>query len=214
MKNLVFIGVVIMSSCDKTLVPPIANKEPFEMTNHGHKRVDNYYWMRLTDEQKKSKNPDAQTIEVTNYIDQENNYTQKSLSHTKGFQESLFDEIIERIPKDDETVPYLDNGYFYYSRYEEGQEYAIYCRKKGTLDAEEEIILDGNELSIGFRYFSVGSRSVCPNNEWLAYGLDTLSRRLYNVYFKNLFTESFISIYLFYFQITKLFIIHSKKYIS
>ena len=188
MKNLVFIGVIIMSSCDKTLVPPIANKEPFEMTNHGHKRVDNYYWMRLTDEQKKSKNPDAQTIEVTNYIDQENNYTQKSLLHTKGFQENLFDEIIERIPKDDETVPYLDNGYFYYSRYEEGQEYAIYCRKKGTLDAEEEIILDGNELSKGYRYFSVGSRSVSPNNVWLAYGLDTLSRRLYSIYFKNLHT--------------------------
>jgi oligopeptidase B len=100
----------------------------------------------------------------------------------------LFDEIVERIPKDDETVPFLENGYFYYSRYEEGKEYAIYCRKKGSLDAKEQIILDGNELSKGYDYFSVGSRSVSPNNEWLAYGLDTLSRRFYTIYFKNLVT--------------------------
>ena len=119
-----------MSSCEKIPTPPIAKKEPFEMINHGHKRVDNYYWMRLTDEQKKSKNPDAQTAEVVSYIDLENNYTQRSLTHTSGLQENLFEEIIERIPKDDATVPYLDNGYFYYSRYEEGKEYAIYCRKK------------------------------------------------------------------------------------
>ena len=100
----------------------------------------------------------------------------------------MFDEIVERIPKDDETVPFLENGYFYYSRYEEGKEYAIYCRKKGSLDAKEQIILDGNELSKGYDYFSVGSRSVSPNNEWLAYGLDTLSRRFYTIYFKNLVT--------------------------
>ena len=95
---------------------------------------------------------------------------------------------MERIPKDDETVPFLENGYFYYSRYEEGKEYAIYCRKKGSLEAKEQIILDGNELSKGYDYFSVGSRSVSPNNEWLAYGLDTLSRRFYTIYFKNLVT--------------------------
>ena len=118
MKFFVLIGVLIMSSCSEKLVKPVAKKEPYEIITHGHKRVDDYYWMRLTDEQKKSKIRDEQTKAVINYIDQENNYTQKSLSHTNLLQKTLFDEIVERIPKDDETVPYLENGYFYYSRYE------------------------------------------------------------------------------------------------
>ena len=175
-----------MSSCSQALVPPVPKKESYEITTHGDKRIDNYYWMRLSDEQKKSKNPDEQTKSVIAYINQENNYTQKSLLHTNKIQENLYDEIVARIQKDDETVPYLDNGYFYYSRYEEGKEYAIYCRKKGSLDSEEQIILDGNELSKGFDYFAVGGRSVSPDNNWLAYSLDTLSRRFYTIYFKNL----------------------------
>ena len=175
-----------MSSCSEALVPPVPKKESYEITTHGDKRIDNYYWMRLSDEQKKSKNPDEQTKAVIAYINQENNYTQKSLLHTNKIQENLYDEIVARIQKDDETVPYLDNGYFYYSRYEEGKEYAIYCRKKGSLDSEEQIILDGNELSKGFDYFAVGGRSVSPDNNWLAYSLDTLSRRFYTIYFKNL----------------------------
>ena len=175
-----------MSSCSEALVPPVPKKESYEITTHGDKRIDNYYWMRLSDEQKKSKNPDEQTKAVIDYINQENNYTQKSLLHTNKIQENLYDEIVARIQKDDETVPYLDNGYFYYSRYEEGKEYAIYCRKKGSLDSEEQIILDGNELSKGFDYFAVGGRSVSPDNNWLAYSLDTLSRRFYTIYFKNL----------------------------
>ena len=175
-----------MSSCSEALVPPVPKKESYEITTHGDKRIDNYYWMRLSDEQKKSKKPDEQTKAVIAYINQENNYTQKSLLHTNKIQENLYDEIVARIQKDDETVPYLDNGYFYYSRYEEGKEYAIYCRRKGSLDSEEQIILDGNELSKGFDYFAVGSRSVSPDNNWLAYSLDTLSRRFYTIYFKNL----------------------------
>ena len=175
-----------MSSCSEALVPPVPKKESYEITTHGDKRIDNYYWMRLSDEQKKSKNPDEQTKAVIAYINQENDYTQKSLLHTNKIQENLYDEIVARIQKDDETVPYLDNGYFYYSRYEKGKEYAIYCRKKGSLDSEEQIILDGNELSKGFDYFAVGGRSVSPDNNWLAYSLDTLSRRFYTIYFKNL----------------------------
>ena len=140
---------------------------------------------------KKSKNPDEQTKAVIAYINQENNYTQKSLLHTNKIQENLYDEIVARIQKDDETVPYLDNGYFYYSRYEEGKEYAIYCRKKGSADSEEQIILDGNELSKGFDYFAVGGRSVSPDNNWLAYSLDTLSRRfLFYLFQKFIFWKS------------------------
>ena len=108
-------------------------------------------------------------------------------------QEDLYEEIVGRIKKDDSTVPYFENGYFYYSRYEKEKEYAIYCRKKGTLDSKEEIILDGNQLAKGYDYFSVGSRSISPDNTWLAYSIDTLSRRFYTVYFKNLNTGKTIS---------------------
>ena len=177
-----------MSSCSQPLAPPDAVKKPYEMTIHGNTRVDNYYWMRLSDEQKSAQNYDEHTQEVVEYINLENEYTQGSLAHTKKFQDDLFNEMVGRIKKDDETVPYLKNGYYYYSRYEEKKEYAIYCRKKGYLDAEEEVMLDGNELAGGYDYFSVGGMSVSPDNNWLAYGIDTLSRRFFTIYFKNLST--------------------------
>jgi len=181
-----------MSSCSQPLPPPAAVKKPYEMTIHGDTRVDNYYWLRLSDEQKSAQTYDAHTQEVVDYINLENEYTQGSLSHTKKFQDHLFNEIIGRIKKDDETVPYLKNGYYYYSRYEEKKEYAIYCRKKGSLDAEEEVMLDGNELAEGYDYFAVGGMSVSPDNNWLAYGIDTLSRRFYTIYFKNLSTGNIL----------------------
>ena len=181
-----------MSSCSQPLPTPDVVKKPYEMTIHGDTRVDNYYWMRLSDEQKSAQTYDAHTQEVVNYINLENEYTQESLSHTKKFQDHLFNEIVGRIKKDDETVPYLKNGYYYYSRYEEKKEYAIYCRKKGSLDAEEEVILDGNELAEGYDYFAVGGMSVSPDNNWLAYGIDTLSRRFYTIYFKNLSTGNIL----------------------
>ena len=188
MKKCIFIGVLLMSSCSQSLAPPDAVKKPYEMTTHGDTRVDNYYWMRLSDEQKSAQTYDEHTQEVVDYINLENEYTQGSLAHTKKFQDDLFNEIVGRIKKDDETVPYLKNGYYYYSRYEEKKEYAIYCRKKGSLDAEEEVMLDGNELAGGYDYFSVGGMSVSPDNNWLAYGIDTLSRRFYTIHFKNLST--------------------------
>ena len=181
-----------MSSCSQPLSTPDAVKKPYEMTIHGDTRVDNYYWMRLSDEQKSAKTYDAHTQEVVDYINLENEYIQGSLAHTKKFQDHLFNEIIGRIKKDDETVPYLKNGYYYYSRYEEKKEYAFYCRKKGSLDAEEEIMLDGNELADGHDYFAVGGMSVSPDNNWLAYGIDTLSRRFYTIYFKNLSTGNIL----------------------
>ena len=181
-----------MSSCSQPLSTPDAVKKPYEMTIHGDTRVDNYYWMRLSDEQKSAQTYDEHTQEVVDYINLENEYIQGSLAHTKKFQDHLFNEIIGRIKKDDETVPYLKNGYYYYSRYEEKKEYAIYCRKKGFLDAEEEVMLDGNELAEGYDYFAVGGMSVSPDNNWLAYGIDTLSRRFYTIYFKNLSTGNIL----------------------
>ena len=168
--------------------PPDVAKKPHEMTIHGDTRVDDYYWMRLTDEQKSAKEKDSHTQEVVDYIDAENDYTESRLKHTKKFQDKLFDEIVGRIKKDDESVPYLDNGYFYYTRYEKGKEYAIHCRKKGSLDSKEEILLDENVLAKGHDYFAVGGLDVSPDNQWMSYGVDLVSRRIYTIYFKNLVT--------------------------
>ena len=170
----------------KIKTPPDAIIKPHELTMHGDTRIDNYYWMRLTDEQKNAKDPDQQTQDVVEYIDQENQYTQSNLSHTRKLQNTIFDEMVSRIKKDDESVPYLKNGYYYYSRYEKDKEYRIHCRKKGSLDANEEILLDENILAEGYDYFSIGGMSISPNNKWLAFGVDTVSRRVYEIRFKNL----------------------------
>jgi len=173
---------------EKMNLPPEATKKPYEMTEHGHTRVDNYYWMRLTDEQKSAEKFDSHAQEVVDYINSENDYTQSNLAHTKQFQKDLYHEIVGRIKKDDQSVPYLDNGYYYYTRYEKGKEYAIRCRKKGSLDGKEEILLDENVLAEGHDYFAIGGMSVSPDNQWLAYGVDTVSRRRYTVHFKNVST--------------------------
>ena len=170
----------------KIKTPPEAMIKPRELSMHGETRIDSYYWMRLTDDQKNAQDPDQQTQDVVDYIDQENQYTQSNLSHTRKLQNTIFDEMVSRIKKDDESVPYLKNGYYYYSRYEKDKEYRIHCRKKGSLDAKEEILLDENILAKGHDYFSIGGLSISPNNKWLAYGVDTVSRRVYEIRFKNL----------------------------
>ena len=179
-----------MSSCAK--VPPDVKKISHDMEAHGDKRIDNYYWMRLTDEQKSAKKYDDQTQDVVDYINEETDYLNNSLKHTKKLQNTLYDEMVGRIKKDDESVPYLDNEYYYYSRYEKKKEYPIYCRKHKTLNNDEEIILDVNILAEGYEYFAIGGMSVSPNNKWISYGVDTLSRRFYNIYFKNLVTGEVI----------------------
>ena len=188
MKHLTLISTLLLSACMQNSTPPDVAKKPHEMTIHGDTRVDDYYWMRLTDEQKSAKEKDRHTQEVVDYIDAENDYTESRLKHTKKFQDKLFDEIVDRIKKDDESVPYLDNGYFYYTRYEKGKEYAIHCRKKGSLDSKEEILLDENVLAKGHDYFAVGGMDVSPDNQRMSYGVDLVSRRIYTIYFKNLVT--------------------------
>lgn len=157
--------------------PPVAEKKPKELTIHGHTRVDNYYWLN------ERENP-----EVIAYLKDENAHTEVMMKDTKELQEKLFNEIVGRIKQDDSSVPYFDNGYYYYVRYEEGKEYPLYCRKKQSLEASEEIMLNVNELAEGFDYFQVKGVSVSPNNQFLAYGVDTLSRRLYTLKIKNLET--------------------------
>ena len=175
-----------MTACSNKFSPPDVKKIPKELKTHNHVRTDNYYWMRLTDEQKSAKKYDAQTQDVVDYIDEETKYLNESLKHTKPLQKTLYDEMVGRIKKDDQSVPYFENEYFYYSRYEKKKEYPIYCRKHKSLDNDEEIILDVNILAEGYDYFAIGGMSISPDNQWLAYGVDTLSRRFYKIFFKDL----------------------------
>ena len=116
--------------------PPVAPKQSHSTEIHGVTWEDDYFWMRLSDEQKDAEAPDDQTTAAVDYLNKENSYKEEVLKSTESFLQSLFDEIVGRIKQDDQSVPLKDNGYHYYSRYEEGKEYAIYCRKEGNLDAE------------------------------------------------------------------------------
>lgn len=167
---------------------PMAEKQAHEMTIHGDTRVDDYYWMKLSDEQKEADAPDEQTKQVVDYLEAENAYQKAVMAHTDDFQKNLFDEMIARIDQTDESVPVKVNGYWYYSRFEEGQDYPLYCRKKESMDAEEEIMLNGPEMAKDHSYFSIGGRAVSEDNRLLAFGVDTVSRRQYTVYFKDLET--------------------------
>lgn len=168
--------------------PPLAMKKDSVLEMHGDKRVDPYFWMRLTDDQKTAEKPDEQTQKVVDYLNAENDYTKTILSHTEELQEKLFDEIVGRIKQDDASVPYFKKGYWYYTRYEEGKEYPIYCRKKDNLDNAEEIMLDANERAKGHEYYNAAGLEVSPDNRLLAFAEDTVSRRVYSYRIKNLET--------------------------
>jgi len=183
-------AMIIMNKQKEEIMiyPPVAEKTPHQITVHGYERVDNYHWMRLTDEQKLAKDPDAQTQKVLDNLQAENEYKEINLKHTEKFQDKLFDEIVGRIKKDDESVPYLDNDYWYYTRYEKDKEYPIHCRKKESLDNAEEIMIDVNEWAQGHDYYSLRGLSVSPDNKYLAFSVDTLSRRIYTIMVKDLQT--------------------------
>ncbi|EAQ41226.1 oligopeptidase B [Polaribacter sp. MED152] len=167
---------------------PIAEKKPTKLEKHGDVRVDNYFWMRLSDEQKLAPIKDEQTQKVTSYLEEENAYYKEVTSYTKDFQENLFQEMKGRIKEDDSSVPYKNNGYFYNTRYEVGKQYPIYSRKKGSLEAQEEIIFDVNQMAEGFEYFQLGGLNVSPNNKLAVFATDTVSRRQYFLRVKNLET--------------------------
>jgi oligopeptidase B len=157
--------------------PPIAEKIKKELTEHGNTRTDNYFWLNQSDNPK-----------VVEYLKAENNYTDEMLRHTEDLQEKLYNEIIGRIKQDDTSVPYKDNGYFYYTRYEDGREYPVHCRKKGTIDSPEEVLLNVNEMAKGKKFFNAAGLSVSMDNKFLSYGVDTIGRRKYNIFIKNLET--------------------------
>lgn len=156
---------------------PRAPKNPRALTIHGDTRIDDYYWLN-----------ERENEEVIAYLNAENEYKDKMMAHLKPFQDKLYQEIISRLKPDEESAPYLDNGYYYIARYEKGKEHPIYSRKKGSLEAEEEIMLDENELAAPHSYYHIGGRSVSPDNKLLVFGEDTVSRRIYTLRFKNLET--------------------------
>ncbi|MFY0604213.1 MAG: S9 family peptidase [Flavobacteriaceae bacterium] len=167
---------------------PIAEKQPKELIIHGDTRIDNYFWMRLSDDQKTAKEKDKQTKKVEAYLEAENEYFETVMASTNDFQEDLFREMKERIKEDDESVPYFRKGYYYITRYEKGKQYPIYARKKDNLENEEEIMFNVNDEAEGHEYFQLGGLSVSPDNNLVAFAVDTVSRRQYVIRIKNLQT--------------------------
>ena len=184
-----FIGLLgllfIVTSCEKLkeskIIPSKAKKIKKELTIHNDTRIDNYYWLR-----------DREDPKVIKYLENENEYSDAVMKDTKKLQTKLYDEIVNRIKQEDESVPYKFNGYYYYTRFEKGNEHPIYCRKKGSLESKEEILLNENEMAKGFSYFHIADFSVSPDNKIIAYSVDTLSRRKYTIKFINLETSKLL----------------------
>ena len=164
--------------------PPLAEPRPHELETHGDVRVDEYYWLRGREDP-----------EVIAYLEAENAYVDAAMAHTEGLQENLFEEIRGRIVEDDASVPYRDGDYWYYTRYEEGKQYPIHCRRPADGDVfggdqeegAEEVLIDVNEIADGKEYTAV-RLSVSPDHRFLAYGVDDAGRRFYTVHFKDLAT--------------------------
>lgn len=158
-------------------MPPVAPMIEKKLVIHGDTRVDPYYWMN-----------DRNNPEVIAYLESENAYLEEVMAHTTDLRENLYREMKGRIRQDDESAPYYSNGYYYYTRFEEGMEYPLYCRKRQTLDAPEEVMLDVNELARPYAYYSVGRFDVSPDNRWLAFAADTVGRRQFTIMIKDLAT--------------------------
>jgi len=158
--------------------PPIAKIiEEKLVSPHGDICIDKYFWLNKRDDP-----------EVMKAIKAENAYTDSVMAHTEEFQTELYDEIVGRIKKDDSSVPYKKDGFYYYSRYEKEKEYPFYCRKKESMDNPEDVMLDVTKMAEGFSFYNVGGMAVSTNNSLLEYSVDTVSRRKYSICFKDLET--------------------------
>lgn len=168
-----------MSNCNKQIEmkPPVAKKIAHYDTTFGDVRLDNYHWLR------ERGNPD-----VLKYLKEENKYTEAMMAHTKDLQETLYKEMVGRIKETDASVPVRHGDYFYYTRTEKGKQYPIHCRKKGSLDAPEEILLDENEMAKGHKFFDIGVFKVSPNHKLLAFSVDTTGSETFTIRVKNLET--------------------------
>ena len=161
---------------------PIAPVKPKKLEKHGDVRIDNYFWLN-----------DRENPEVIDYLNKENDYYHTVTASTKDFQTALFEEMKGRIKEDDESVPYLYNGYYYITRFEKGQDYPIYSRKKGSLDAAEEIMFNCNEMAKGHKYFQLGGVSISNDNQLAIFCTDVIGRRIYSLQIKNLVTGEILS---------------------
>ena len=194
MKNSIFIVFIILATTacqtaqNKQMKEPIAKVLPSQLNYHSDTLIDNYFWMRLSDAQKESEQADPQTQDVLDYLVEENSFLDVHMSDTKVLQDTLFHEYVSRIKQDDESVPYSDNGFTYYSKFEEGEDYKRYFRKKNEGAGKEELLLDLPELAKDQNYFALGDWSVSTNNQLLAFSTDLVSRREYTIYIKNLAT--------------------------
>ncbi len=182
MKKQLLILLILINACNqkqmsKKSLPPICEKKNKNLTIHESVRIDPYYWLN-----------DRENPEVIDYLNKENDYTDDILSHTKDFQNSLFNELKGRIKEDDISVPYTYNGYEYWRKFSKGDEHAVHLRKQIGSDSNE-ILLDGNKLAKDYDYFDLGDFDISPNNKLIAYSTDTLSRRIYNIKFRNLITD-------------------------
>ena len=162
--------------------PPKAKIIPTTFEKFDDIRIDNYFWLN-----------DRENPEVIDYLIKENEYYQEMTAHTHNFQKELFEEMKSRIKEDDQSVPYLYNGYYYITRFETGSDYPIYSRKKGSLSANEEIMFNCNELAKGHKYFKLGGLSVSFDNQYIAFSVDTFGRRIYTVQIKNLVSGEFFN---------------------
>jgi oligopeptidase B len=160
-----------------TPAPPVAGVRPTELKIHGHARVDEYFWLK-----------ERESPEVIRYLEAENAYTEAVTAHTKALEDRLFEEIKGRIKQTDASVPYRQGRYFYYTRFEEGKDYPIYARKRGSLDAREEVMIDANELGKGKPFFQVTGWQVSSAEDLLAFATDTMGRRIATIRVKNLTT--------------------------
>jgi len=181
-------AIVINTGCagpdgpPEGLEPPVAKRVPKELVKHGHVRQDPYYWLN-----------DREDPGVIAYLEAENEYKDAMLRHTEKLQNKLFNEMKKRIKKDDSSVPYPDNGYYYYARYEKGGEYPVFARKKGSVEAEEEVMLNVNDLAKGYAYYRATGLEVSPDNRYLVFGVDTVSRRKYTIQVKDLETGKMLA---------------------
>ncbi len=184
---IIILFVVFFGACDTTpkratgVEPPAPEKKPVELTNHGHTRIDNYYWLNERD-----------NTEVIEYIEAENEYLEKMMAHTEPLQDRLYNEMRGRQKEDDMSVPYKKDDYYYYTRYEEGSEYPIYCRRKGSMDAKEEIVIDANKKAEGHSFFILTGVTMSPDHRSVAFAVDTVGRRMYTIYFKDLQTGNIL----------------------
>ena len=184
MKNftilLFFVNILSVNAQFMNAKAPIAEKKEHWRNIHGDKVLDNYYWMYDFF----GKGPDS--TKVVDYLKAENSYLDNVMAKTKQFQADLFTEMKNRIKEKDESVPVFKNGYFYYTRTEDGKQYYKYCRKKGTLSAPEEVLLDVDKMAEGHAYYAASGYDISEDNRFMAFGVDLVSRRQYTIYIKDL----------------------------